>query len=100
MRAAEKYSEGKAHGEYLLALNRVLHRVLAYKPGTTTVESTIAEVLSSHTGVCQDFAGVMLAACRRKGIPARYVSGSVRDSRTQATITLRKSPWRRWWSWG
>ena len=30
-------------------------------------------------GVCQDFAHVMIGACRARGIPARYVSGYLHD---------------------
>lgn len=33
--------------------------------------------MSPHAGVCQDFAHVMLAACRAEGFLARYVSGMV-----------------------
>ncbi len=35
------------------------------------------EVLAHRRGVCQDFAHVMLAACRVNGVPSRYVSGYV-----------------------
>jgi len=73
--AAQKYAEGPSAGSFLIALNRVLHRVIEYVPGSTHVDSTISEVLTSHRGVCQDFTHIMLAVCRRRGIPARYVSG-------------------------
>lgn len=46
-----------------------------YAPGATQVESTVAEVFSHKSGVCQDFAHLMIALCRVVGIPARYVSG-------------------------
>ncbi len=46
-----------------------------YEAGVTRADSPIDEVLASRKGVCQDFAHVMLAACRSWGIPARYVSG-------------------------
>jgi transglutaminase-like putative cysteine protease len=36
-------------------------------------------VLALGRGVCQDFAHVMLAACRCVGIAARYVSGYLYD---------------------
>jgi transglutaminase-like putative cysteine protease len=60
---------------FLIALTRLLNRVLAYIPGSTNVNSTIQQVLEQKQGVCQDFAHLMLAICRRQGIPARYVSG-------------------------
>ena len=56
---------------------------LEYVVGTTTVESSVAEVLAGGQGVCQDFAHVLLSLCRHAGLPARYVSGylgSVEDS--------------------
>ena len=60
---------------FLMSLNRVLHRVLTYKKGATDVDTPLEEVLRTHEGVCQDFAHLMLAICRRLGIPARYTSG-------------------------
>jgi transglutaminase-like putative cysteine protease len=39
------------------------------------VETTAARALELGCGVCQDFTHVMLAACRARGRPARYVSG-------------------------
>ncbi len=46
-----------------------------YDPDATHVQTTINEMLSIRRGVCQDFAHLMIAICRLKGIPARYVSG-------------------------
>jgi transglutaminase-like putative cysteine protease len=48
---------------------------LEYRIGTTTVESSVAEVLAGGSGVCQDFAHVLISLCRHAGLPARYVSG-------------------------
>ena len=48
---------------------------LEYRLGTTTVESSVADVLAGGTGVCQDFAHVLISLCRQVGLPARYVSG-------------------------
>jgi transglutaminase-like putative cysteine protease len=52
-----------------------VHRSLTYEWGITDVGTTAAEALSATRGVCQDFAHVMVAACRSMGMPARYVSG-------------------------
>ena len=57
------------------ALCRAVHRALAYTPGSTTVRTTADEALGAAQGVCQDFAHVMIAACRALDLPARYVSG-------------------------
>jgi len=48
-----------------------------YKKGITTVESTLDEVWKIKTGVCQDFAQILLAMLRWINIPARYVSGYI-----------------------
>ncbi len=67
--------DGPSAASFLVALTRSLHRVLEYRPGVTSVDSTILHVLEQGSGVCQDFTHLMLAICRRQGIPARYVSG-------------------------
>lgn len=54
---------------------RSIHDVLSYEPGTTTVRTTAAEAFSMGRGVCQDYAHIMLAVLRDKGIPSRYVVG-------------------------
>jgi transglutaminase-like putative cysteine protease len=43
------------------------------------VQTRADQVLELGRGVCQDFAHVMLGACRSIGIPARYVSGYLYD---------------------
>ncbi len=57
------------------ALNTVLYQTIRYAPQSTTVDSTIDEVLIQRQGVCQDISHLMIAMCRRLGIPARYISG-------------------------
>jgi transglutaminase-like putative cysteine protease len=56
---------------------------LVYEPGATDVQTRADEVLELGRGVCQDFAHVMLAACRCVGIAARYVSGYLYDPRLE-----------------
>jgi transglutaminase-like putative cysteine protease len=56
---------------------------LVYDPGATGVHTRADEVLTLGRGVCQDFAHVMLAACRSAGIPARYVSGYLYDPKLE-----------------
>lgn len=46
-----------------------------YRPGVTTVDSGLFDLLSFGAGVCQDFANLACALLRRHGIAARYVSG-------------------------
>ena len=46
-----------------------------YGRGVTDVTHSAADALALGSGVCQDHAHVMLALCRARGVPARYVSG-------------------------
>ncbi len=48
-----------------------------YIKGITNVETTIDEILEFRSGVCQDFAHVLLQLLRTIGIPSRYVSGYI-----------------------
>ena len=46
-----------------------------YRVGATNVHSTVAELIAGGSGVCQDYAHLLIALCRHVGLPARYVSG-------------------------
>lgn len=66
----------------VVALHELMDRVsgrMAYKTGVSTVETTAAEALERGAGVAQDTAHVFIAACRRLCVPARYVSGYLRN---------------------
>jgi len=52
-----------------------LHGRMRFDVGTTVVETTAAEAFAQGHGVCQDYAHIFIAAARRMGVPARYVSG-------------------------
>ena len=54
-----------------------IHDGFTYDKETTTVSATVEEAVQHRSGVCQDFAHVLIALCRRTGIPARYVSGYI-----------------------
>ncbi len=65
---------------------RAVRGLLVYEPGATDVMTRADAALELGRGVCQDFAHVMLAACRGGGIPARYVSGYIYDPRGQGEV--------------
>ena len=46
-----------------------------YETGRTVVGTSVAELLNTRRGVCQDFAHLSCALLRANEIPARYVSG-------------------------
>jgi transglutaminase-like putative cysteine protease len=48
---------------------------MTYEPGQTVVGTSVAELLRTRRGVCQDFAHLSCALLRANEIPARYVSG-------------------------
>ena len=59
----------------LRELNTALYEHFDYMPQTTHVDSPIDDALRARSGVCQDFAHVMIALVRNLRIPCRYVSG-------------------------
>jgi transglutaminase-like putative cysteine protease len=63
--------------EIAKACNSYVFNQFQYQKGITTVETTIDEILEHKSGVCQDFAHVLLQMLRTLGIPARYVSGYI-----------------------
>ena len=60
-------------------LNQAAYDALQYEWDVTGVRTTAHEALTLGRGVCQDFAHLMLALCRIRGLPARYVSGHLRS---------------------
>ena len=58
-----------------LRLGQHVFKTFKYKPHSTGVHTLATDALKLRTGVCQDYAHVMLGLCRTVGIPARYVSG-------------------------
>lgn len=61
--------------EWLEALSRHIRTEFVYDPEATNVKTKSGDLLEAKRGVCQDFAHLMISACRNRGIPARYVSG-------------------------
>nr|WP_233473869.1 transglutaminase family protein [Cupriavidus pauculus] len=59
----------------LLALAEGIAARVRYQANSTHVGTSAAEAFRLGSGVCQDQAQVMVAACRALGVPARYVSG-------------------------
>jgi len=50
---------------------------LKYEKAVTKARTHVGEALALGRGVCQDFAHLLIGACRGLGLPARYVSGYV-----------------------
>lgn len=62
------------------ALAQLIAGEFEYRPLSTTVQTTVEEVIALGSGVCQDFAHLFIAVARTLGVPARYVSGYVHDA--------------------
>ncbi|RIJ69992.1 transglutaminase family protein [Nakamurella silvestris] len=52
-----------------------VHRSLQFQYGTSTAQSTSADVFLAGQGVCRDFAHLAITFCRALNIPARYAFG-------------------------
>jgi len=61
--------------EAALDLMQCIHRDFRYESRSTEIDTPLAQVLEQQSGVCQDFAHLMIGALRAAGLPARYVSG-------------------------
>ena len=72
---ARATADGPTTAHFLISLTHLLHAEFPYSPGVTGVDASLAQILSLRKGVCQDVAHLLLAICRKQGIPARYVSG-------------------------
>lgn len=59
----------------LHALSASIADRVTYETGVTGPETTAESALRDGAGVCQDHAHIFLAAARKLGVPARYVSG-------------------------
>lgn len=68
----------------------MLHTTMRYVPGSTSVHTTAAQAFQQGQGVCQDFAHVMLALLRLRGIPCRYVTGMLPgEGRSHAWVEVK-----------
>lgn len=68
----------------LWTLNRTVFEAFEYDPHATQVDTPLTEIFLHGRGVCQDLSHVMIAIARRFGIPARYVSGYLSHTRSDA----------------
>jgi transglutaminase-like putative cysteine protease len=60
------------------ALMLKLFEEMTYAPGATGISTPLLAVLATKRGVCQDYAHLMIACLRSRGLAARYVSGYLR----------------------
>lgn len=64
--------------EAALELTQRIHRDFKYDPESTHVNTSVQEAFELRSGVCQDFAQILIACFRSLGLAARYISGYLR----------------------
>ena len=57
------------------AIQDWLRRRTTFLPGSSNSNTSATDTLINQTGVCRDFAHLMIALCRAMNIPARFVTG-------------------------
>ena len=73
--ARPSFPPGRPVGDAAADLAGRIHRDFRYASGSSTVGSTVPELMARGSGVCQDFAHLAVAGLRAMGLAARYVSG-------------------------
>jgi transglutaminase-like putative cysteine protease len=85
--AKQTLPHGLQTGLDALILARAICQAVRYTSGNTDVTSTAEQAFALASGVCQDHAHVMIAACRSLGVSARYVSGYVDPGNSRAAAS-------------
>ncbi|MFA6266025.1 MAG: transglutaminase family protein [Pseudolabrys sp.] len=86
--ARESFTPGRSIVEAARDLTHRIKTDMVYEIGATTVTTTAPMSFALRRGVCQDFAHIMIAGLRGLGLPAAYVSGYLRTSRTPEQAQL------------
>jgi transglutaminase-like putative cysteine protease len=101
---AEELAAGHSPAQTALAVAAAVHETMTYLPGSTGVHTLAAEAWESGSGVCQDYAHLVVGALRHVGMPARYVSGYLHPKAEPVvgeTVVAESHAWVQWWlgSW-
>jgi len=90
--ANQLFKPGDQIGASLLRLNKWVKTNFRYVPGSTTINTPVTTALKQRTGVCQDFAQVMIAVLRSADIPARYVTGYIETETQRKASEAKRAP--------
>jgi len=77
--ARSSFTPGRPLGEAALELSHRVHSDFHYQPQSTSIDMPLLDVFRNRSGVCQDFAHIMIGALRSLHLAARYVSGYLRS---------------------
>ena len=86
--ARESFPPGRSILEAAIDLNHRIKTDMTYEIGATNVRTTAPMSFALRRGVCQDFAHIMISGLRGLGLPASYVSGYLRTTRTPEQAAL------------
>lgn len=86
--ARQSFTPGRPIVGAALELNHRIKTDMIYEIGATTVTTTAPMSFALRRGVCQDFAHIMISGLRGLGLPAAYVSGYLRTTRTPEQAQL------------
>jgi len=75
--AVKSFTARRAILESALDLARRIHKDFKFDRTATSVSTPLKQVLKQRSGVCQDFAHLMIGCLRSIGLAARYVSGYI-----------------------
>jgi transglutaminase-like putative cysteine protease len=90
--AHQRFKPSVSIGTSLLALNHWIKTEFRYAPGSTQLSTSVETALKQRTGVCQDFAQVMIAILRAAEIPARYVTGYIETETQRKASESKRAP--------
>ncbi len=80
--AKEIFNENKSVAAVVEHCGEYIYKNFKYIKGITNIETTVDEILHHRSGVCQDFAHLLLQLLRSMKIPSRYVSGYICPSKS------------------
>lgn len=73
--ATPSFAPGRPLLQAAMDLTARIHKDFKYDTRSTTISTTLPEILAARAGVCQDFAHLQIGCLRAMGLAARYVSG-------------------------
>ncbi len=97
---ADELASSLSPHETALAVCSYVHDQMTYLPGSTGVNTPALDAWSARTGVCQDYAHLVVGSLRHVGLPARYVSGYLHpdaDAPIGETAIGESHAWVEWW---
>ena len=65
-------------------MNNIVSKSIKYKSGSTSIYTSANDSLLQGSGVCQDFAHILISLARKNNFPARYVSGFLMEENGNA----------------